>query len=152
MESRKTWAVPDCFCSIFVEPVLSKVSIIPSKTIPVELYFDGISHTELRESVKIPAIKFRGIPRNEIPWNSAERNSVEKLWRNSLKIPAEFLENSGGTPWESRRNSKKILAGFCVYNGYFYEPLRNSNNTFFHINWFIYSQIFYSISLRNNLT
>ena len=42
--------------------VASRVSIIPSKKIPAELLFRRISHTEFRNSVKIPPEIFRGIP------------------------------------------------------------------------------------------
>ena len=41
-----------------------RVPFIPLKTIPAELYFDGISHTEFRNSVKIlskNSVEFRGI-------------------------------------------------------------------------------------------
>ena len=31
-----------------------RVSIIPSKKTPADLYFDGISHTEFQNFVKIP--------------------------------------------------------------------------------------------------
>ena len=74
-----------------------RASIIPSKKILAELYFDGISQTEFQKSVKIP----RKIPRNSV---SAEFRGTEfrvtefRGTEFSGKTRTEFLENSGGIP------------------------------------------------------
>ena len=63
-------------------------SISPSNKIPAELYFDGIPHTEFRNSVKFPLKNSaeNRIPCYGIPWiqNSIKNSSKFHVPRNSI--------------------------------------------------------------------